>query len=149
MGQSFNPYSAPEADEGLEQPAPFVPLVDASKGARLVNLLVDSFAMFAGIVVIGIFAGFLGAPEAAGDVIGWVVMLGYYVGFESLLSATPGKLITRTRVVRLDGNPPSFLQILGRTACRFIPFEAVSFLLSGGLRGWHDSLSRTRVVYRS
>jgi uncharacterized RDD family membrane protein YckC len=149
MGQSFNPYSAPKVDEGLEQPAAFVPLVDASKGARLVNLLVDSFAMFAGIVGLGVFAGFLGASEAAGDVIGWVGMLGYYVGFESLLSATPGKLITRTRVVRLDGSQPSFLQILGRTVVRFIPFEAVSFLLSGDTRGWHDSLSRTRVVYRS
>lgn len=48
-------------------------------------------------------------------------------------------------VVREDGGKPSLGQVLGRTACRLIPFEAFSFLGSSGV-GMHDSIPDTRVV---
>ncbi|CAN0592803.1 unnamed protein product, partial [Laminaria digitata] len=36
-------------------------------------------------------------------------------------------------------------RLLGRTAARFVPFEAFSFL-GGDATGWHDRWSNTRVV---
>jgi uncharacterized RDD family membrane protein YckC len=67
----------------------------------------------------------------------------YYFFFEYLFNTTPGKLLTETRVVADDGIKPSVNTILKRTACRFIPAEAISFLVN---HGWHDRISHTRVV---
>ena len=72
-------------------------------------------------------------------------MTAYYCFFEGIFARSPGKWICGTRVVDLEGNRPSFLQVIGRSLARFIPFEAFSFLGSRGI-GWHDSLSSTRVV---
>ena len=72
-------------------------------------------------------------------------VFGYYVLFEALTGRTPAKYITGTRVVNMMGGKPSFGQILGRSAARFIPLEPFSFFGSSR-RGWHDSLSHTRVV---
>jgi hypothetical protein len=38
---------------------------------------------------------------------------------------------------------PAFSQVVGRTLCRFIPFEVFSFF---GEAGWHDSIPKTQVV---
>ena len=48
-------------------------------------------------------------------------------------------------VVLEDGTKPTTSDIVIRSLCRFIPFEAFSFLGDEG-RGWHDSLSDTYVV---
>jgi uncharacterized RDD family membrane protein YckC len=69
----------------------------------------------------------------------------YYLGFEVAFGATPGKMLTGTRVVTESGGRPSLGQILGRTCARFIPFEPLSFFGKEAF-GWHDSLSHTRVV---
>jgi uncharacterized RDD family membrane protein YckC len=70
------------------------------------------------------------------------------VSCEWLTGRSLGKLATGTRVIAAEGGPPSFARVLGRTLARFIPFEAFSFLTDRDGRpvGWHDSLSRTRVV---
>jgi uncharacterized RDD family membrane protein YckC len=70
-----------------------------------------------------------------------------YAFFEGLFGWTIGKLITGTRVVRLDADvKPPFLNILGRSFARLIPFEPLSFF---GTKpgGWHDHLSKTRTVH--
>jgi len=69
----------------------------------------------------------------------------YYFVFEYRLGKTPGKFLTRTRVVSSEGGKPSRRAILVRTAVRFIPFEWVSFVQKNPV-GWHDSLSGTMVV---
>jgi hypothetical protein len=71
----------------------------------------------------------------------------YYCLFESLWQRTPGKFLTGTKVVNLDGSKPSFLRILGRSFARYIPFDNLSFLFM--TRGWHDYLSKTLVVPKS
>jgi hypothetical protein len=70
-------------------------------------------------------------------------MLIYYPFFERVLGATPAKYLTSTCVADEFGNKPGFGTIFLRTICRFIPFDAVSFL---GDRGWHDSLSNTYLL---
>jgi len=71
----------------------------------------------------------------------------YYAITEILFSKSLGKLITRTHVVDSEGEKPGFLSIIIRSLCRNLPFEFVSFLIFP--LGWHDQLSKTRVVYDS
>ncbi len=68
----------------------------------------------------------------------------YYFIFESLLTRTPGKYITMTRVRTKDGKRPGLHRIFLRSLLRltiidpfFIPFID---------RPLHDALSQTRVV---
>jgi type II secretory pathway pseudopilin PulG len=70
----------------------------------------------------------------------------YYLFFESLFQRTPGKFVTGTKVIMQDGTTPDFMHILGRSAARYIPFEALSFLFNDHPVGWHDYLSGTMVV---
>ena len=71
------------------------------------------------------------------------LFLAYYIVFEGLWARTPAKFILGTVVIMEDGSKPPFGKIVVRTLCRFIPFEPFSFF---GERGWHDSISDTRVV---
>jgi uncharacterized RDD family membrane protein YckC len=91
----------------------------------------------------------LGPTEGREAVIAVVALLAffaYYIVLEAAFGWTIAKLITGTRVVRIDGTKPTFPQALGRTFARFIPFEPFSVLFSDSKLGWHDSLSNTRVV---
>ncbi|MBT1690299.1 RDD family protein [Dawidia soli] len=67
----------------------------------------------------------------------------YYFLFETTLAATPGKLMTESRVVDVDGDRPTPGLIVKRTFARFIPFEPLTYFVEGL---WHDELSYTRVV---
>ncbi len=124
-----------------------------SQGTRFANRLIDYiFIMIFGAVLGVIWA--LASPEtvyvleeggrlmdyALGVFIGMV----YYTLFEMITGRTLGKLITGTKVVDLEGKTPDASRILVRSLCRYIPFDAFSFLGDGP--GWHDTLSKTRVV---
>jgi uncharacterized RDD family membrane protein YckC len=78
-------------------------------------------------------------------VIGLMAYVLYYVIFESLFQATPGKLAMNTRVSTLNGNAPGVATIILRTLLRLIPFEPLSCLYN---EGWHDELSKTKVIRR-
>lgn len=56
-----------------------------------------------------------------------------------------GKYFTKTKVVMEDGSVPKTTDIILRTLCRLIPFNAFSFF-NDEARGWHDSMSDTYVV---
>jgi uncharacterized RDD family membrane protein YckC len=85
------------------------------------------------------------AFQVVSSLVGIFCMLGYYLVMEAAFGRTIGKLATGTRVVTVEGGAASFGQILGRTLCRLIPFEAFSFLTENAV-GWHDSIPKTRVV---
>jgi uncharacterized RDD family membrane protein YckC len=146
MTQPFNPYRAPQED--AEQPTSLPSRgTEASTGKRFANLLLDQFFMIVMVVVAAVvLGGGADGEDAPGNGLTWLMMLGYYLFFEGVFGVTPAKLITKTRVVRLDGSKPSFAQILGRTFARFVPFEPFSFF--GGSAGWHDRWSKTAVVNR-
>ena len=75
----------------------------------------------------------------------FAVLVVYFVVIETLTGKSIGKYFTKTKVVDINGTKPSFGRIVLRSICRLIPFEMFSFLFfSGG--GWHDSISKTRVV---
>lgn len=78
-------------------------------------------------------------------IISSIVSFLYYALMEIYVGKTIGKMALKTKVVTLDGEKPTNIQILGRTLARFIPFEPFSFLGGQGI-GWHDTLSGTRVI---
>ncbi len=140
---------------GHEVGAPVVPVMEpATAGKRFINVLLDYIFAYIGawiIVLIGVIIGFLVPAHAVVYAIFTIVavlfyIFGYHIFFESIWQRTPAKWITGTKVVKNDGSKPKFLRILGRTLCRFIPFEAFSFLFGQNPVGWHDELSHTLVV---
>jgi uncharacterized RDD family membrane protein YckC len=146
MGEASNPYQAPQSDEDAPEGHSYAAygdgLIDATRGTRFSNFFIDYiFVLVTNFVLVAI----VGSRDASGVMI-YPVMIGYYVFFEGIFAATPGKMITKTRVVRLDGGKPLMGQILGRTLSRFVPFEAFSFFSSTS-QGWHDRWSKTRVVH--
>jgi uncharacterized RDD family membrane protein YckC len=146
MNTGYNPYSAPSSV--VVDPASESQML-AGKGRRFGTLLIDYVGFYLIMFVVGVILGILyrGQVRMFGvwtwQLIALVVLLAYYLFFESLWQRTPGKFILGTMVVNRDGEKPSFKQILGRTLCRFIPFEAFSFF---GEEGWHDSIPSTKVV---
>jgi uncharacterized RDD family membrane protein YckC len=128
-----------------------------SGGTRFLNYILDFVAYMLVSFLIGIFIALV--SELSGTDISWfenmgtigeyifgfIIMSGYYIFFESIFGQSLGKMITGTIVVTEEGEKPNLEKIMTRTLCRFIPFEAFSFLGSDAV-GWHDSLSKTRVV---
>ncbi len=108
----------------------------ASSGRRLANYFIDRVASLI----------FISILLQVNLVLGVAAIVGYFIFFEGLWQRTPGKWITKTKVVNREGKSPTFGQIVGRSFARFIPFEPFSFLFGNPPRGWHDSLSGTYVV---
>lgn len=129
----------------------------SSKGTRLANYILDLIALaiinfiisFAAVILYyitgisffyyynnnGLFWEFI-----TGAVVGFI----YYFLWENFSNGrTLGKYITNTQVLSIDGTKPSTQQIIYRSLCRIVPFNALSFL---GENGWHDSWTETRVV---
>ena len=141
-----------DTTQPVETDDPFLfdeePLYEVSKTKRFLNYLIDIVAFYAFALILGIVLGLTGSEgileEVNETVLGLLIMIAYYWGFESVFGQTVGKMITGSMVVTEDGEPITPLHALKRTLCRLIPFEAFSFLGSGP--GWHDTISKTRVV---
>ena len=152
---SENPYAAPKARVALAKPTGLprsTPL--AGSGARIANMLLDwIFAWLFMILcafLLGLGLGALGNTTWYQSPVGMQLLAMalftlYYVVFEAVFGWTMAKLITGTRVVNEDGDKPAFMNVLGRSLARSVPFEMFSFLGRTGI-GWHDSWSGTRVV---
>jgi uncharacterized RDD family membrane protein YckC len=136
----------------------------ASKGKRFVNLLIDNFLYYV-ISQIMATAFALSFVYLLQDWVVnnqdslWIVYVVYmiinYFFYVILMTfqeyifkgRTIGKYITGTLVVTENGDEPTLKDYFVRSLCRIIPFEAFSFLF--GELGWHDSISKTRVVNNS
>ncbi|OGI83891.1 hypothetical protein A2903_00945 [Candidatus Nomurabacteria bacterium RIFCSPLOWO2_01_FULL_33_17] len=137
-------------------------LLPASLGKRVGNYFLDiiGFYLFFFLIcfIVGFFSGFISSILKIEDLVNFdsldslifslfsfIALIFYYLFFEYIWQRTPGKWITGTKVVRFNGDKPKFMQIVGRTFARFIPFEFLSFLSNNPV-GWHDHLSKTFVV---
>jgi uncharacterized RDD family membrane protein YckC len=116
------------------------------------TLLIDYVIFVACSALIGAGIGAIFGEEGVAMIqsvpeilLGSAMLVCYYVLFEGVWARTPAKWLLGTVVVDEDGGKPSLGQVFGRTLCRFIPFEALSFLGKRG-RGWHDSIPKTYVV---
>ena len=86
------------------------------------------------------------------DVVCWLVVSVYFVLLTWFGGATLGKMVMRLRVVREDGAPMRFIDVLYReTIGRFLSgilcFGYLMVLGDRGKRGFHDWLCGTCVVY--
>jgi uncharacterized RDD family membrane protein YckC len=144
MSETANPFEPPKADWSRDEPDEYEDelgdLVAARQGTRLANAVLDNLFQ----VMMATMVALLMRDPA------WIygAFFLYHLLFEAIFYKTPAKWITRTRVVTKHGRRPRFMQLLGRTFVRYIPFEALSFL-GRKASGWHDTWSGTRVVYDS
>lgn len=132
----------------------------ASKWLRLANFILDYIVIIIFSAMIGVVIGLYSELTGNYDLYNLIVLndsvlvdyaftisiwLVYYTTMETLTERSLAKFITKTKVVLQDGSKPTFSKIFVRTLCRFIPFEAFSFIGEDAY-GWHDSISKTYVV---
>lgn len=118
----------------------------STRSTRLGNFVLDSLLIFLFDFLIKYSAynnDFFVVFEINTYLSAALMVMIYYTFFETLFSQTPGKMVTRCKVVTELGEKPMFMSILIRSFARLIPFEAFSFFTASG---WHDRLSETRVV---
>ncbi|MGS2739682.1 RDD family protein [Sinomicrobium sp. M5D2P17] len=133
--------------------------VYAGKGKRLANFVIDRIVIYILTFLLGMLAYILSEALGMGGFLrfvenmtaveellfGVVVSLIYYMALESTTGRTIGKFVTNTRVINESEKKAGPDEVFIRSLCRFIPFDAFSFLGSEG-RGWHDSIPKTYVV---
>lgn len=110
-------------------------------GSRFLNRLID-----AGILLLLIYQFDL--EEIPPVLLGLPFI--YYFTFEYFFRQTIGKLHNDAVIHHIEeGWTPMqsrFRNAVLRTLCRFIPFDALSFLFARNHVGWHDRFSKTRVI---
>ena len=132
----------------------------ATTGQRFVNYLVDLVVIYIASIAFGIFLGLLAVMTKSESInsllysmqtsllvrygTGCLLSFLTYSIIEGLSKGrTLGKLVTRTRAVREDGEPFTWQDAIMRSLCRIVPFEPFSAL---GGHPWHDGWSKTAVV---
>lgn len=76
----------------------------------------------------------------------------YFVSFNAIRGATPGKRILGLRVQRADGNPLGFLRAFARHAAEWLSFLTLGvghllIVTTPQKRALHDLLAKTQVVF--
>lgn len=114
------------------------------KTLRLINFLLDTLIYFAFVIVLII----LFKNNIVQEKVKWISVLVYflyYFLFEFIGGQTPGKMITRSKVVSTTNKKEYFFtQILIRTLIRFLPLDMLTYLFS--YRGLHDLITKTTVI---
>jgi uncharacterized RDD family membrane protein YckC len=124
----------------------------ANSGKRFLNFVIDMVAIYILYFAFVFILAIGGHVDTDSDenlgirLLIYLFMLFYYIIFEASTGKTLGKMITGTRVIRIDGSKPTFKTALVRALCRFIPFEAFS-CLGTPCEGWHDTIADSRVVF--
>ena len=119
-------------------------------GIRFVNFLIDFIVWLVLAFIISFLVGLFVQPTDQGmiSLIGYFLIFGtfiaYYAIMEIKFQKTLGKFVTKTKVVKMNGEKPTDRDIITRTFCRLIPFDRLSFLFVKN--GIHDFLSKTKVV---
>lgn len=127
-----------------------------SSGTRLIHTIVDSICLFILIFFLSfilglfsfIFGDFLNINDLTIPLLEFTTILLafflYFVYMEFKFQKTVGKYITKTKVIMNDGRKPDINEIFIRTACRLIPLDNISFIITKN--GFHDRLSNTIVI---
>ncbi|PSL47459.1 RDD family protein [Chitinophaga niastensis] len=118
----------------------------ATKSQRFGNFIIDYVIAMAVLMAIAFMLGLqqIVLAEYEYQLIFVLLYVGYCFIMEAFANGrTIGKMITKTRVVRYDGQPLSPLTVLGRSFSRIVPFEAFSGL---GDAPWHDKWTNTEVI---
>jgi uncharacterized RDD family membrane protein YckC len=135
-------------------------LEPASPGERILSGLIDlgilAFMLLALAYLTTRVGGYplrlLPTPAlAALGVVGVSMVAGYYLFFWSLSGQTMGKLLTGSRVVRIEGGALGFKRAFGRglgILLSILPLGAgfLGLWSDPERRGWHDRVASTKVI---
>lgn len=111
---------------------------EITKGTRIVNYVIDH------LIIIILFSLISILLNVSSELMYLLIYTMYYLALEFLNNGqTVGKLVTKTRVVNLMNEKPTFRKILWRTLLRLNPFDIMSYLV--GQEG-HDSISKTKLI---
>ena len=115
---------------------------EINKGTRIINFVCD-------LLLITLISGFIAPLFHAihPTFLYYCVYVVYYFCFEFFLNQTPGKMITKTQVVNMYNQKPSFRKLVYRTLLRLNSFDPLSYLF-GQHQGGHDTISKTRLVIK-
>ena len=118
----------------------------ASELLRFFNNTIDCIVIVIVIIAFYTLMEILGfkLSETIDQITTYVIILLYYILSEGFTSRTCGKYLTKTKVLRYDGSNITFGQAIGRSLCRFIPLDALSYIFAAA--GWHDRIPKTIVV---
>ena len=101
----------------------------AGSGIRFLNFIID-FIIW--LIIAGILTFPLNANNGTQMLLGYLIFLGTFIGYYSIMEIkfqkTVGKFVTKTRVIKLNGEKPKNSDIISRTFCRLIPFDRISFI---------------------
>ncbi len=111
---------------------------------RFFNFLLDSAFYFSLLIIF--LMSFKNVIDK--DNVKWISIVCYflyYFLFEYFKGQTPGKMITKSKMISSSDNRNFFfIRIFVRTLVRFIPFDILSYLFLD--RGLHDICSKTEVI---
>lgn len=122
-----------------------------TRSVRFINFLLDLivFALLTStlIFIINSQTNFFNAEnKLTGRFFSLLIYIGYYFVLELIFKSTPGKFITKTKVVNKDNQVPSGSAILIRSFVRIIPFEPLSIFFYSDKQCWHDRFSKTKIT---
>ena len=121
--------------------------IKADNGKRLLGHIIDmAFLIFFTIIILKltVIVERITMSNFEVNFICFAFYFLYFFGMETTNNGkTIGKKLLKMSVTNNMGERPSMFQIGLRTLCRFIPFDALSFLWDGN---WHDNISSSYVV---
>lgn len=150
--KAINPKAVPLSETTQYGEIEVVNFQTSSLGIRFFHYLIDIFLLIA-IYSAYVFSWPKGILQNLANLTGNSFAIGFYfmmVGFfyyavsEALFGATPGKMLTHTRVFTLQGKPSDTALAIKRTLMRYIPLEPFTFFSNAG--GLHDRLADSQVV---
>ena len=118
-----------------------------SAGIRFGNFIVDSIAYYVILFIVFVFIAMY-VPSKTVLIVTYLSSFGIYLLYYTFMEGffggrTFGKMITRSKAVKEDGNPLTWKDAFTRSLVRLIPFE--QFSAFGG-NPWHDKWTKTIVV---
>ena len=112
---------------------------------RIVNQVIDLIAIGILIQILSLLISSLFKPTEDLFLLTFIISyFGYYIFMEYKYQQTLGKFYTKTKVVKFNGDKPKFINIVGRTFLRTIPYDIISYFIDGKL--FHDTNSKTIVI---
>ena len=110
---------------------------------RLLNFLIDT-TIFTIVIFcfLSIFKNIIPKENAL-----WVSLIVYFLYYfisEYFFNDTIGKIITKTRIISVQGSKVLFWQIVARTFMRLIIIDLFSYLFMK--KGLHDLVSKTELI---
>jgi uncharacterized RDD family membrane protein YckC len=122
--------------------------VAVSPLTRLIHFVIDTIAFILLTLILSILFDLIFKNQNIAGLMASLILFGSYLGYfifmENKFQKTIGKFVTKTKVIKINGDKPELGDIVVRTLCRLIPFDRVSFIFTRN--GFHDYLSKTTVI---